>query len=142
MVLASADVEILLAAVAVVAEVEDLVIGQDTHSPLGVGVVGDMDPQGRAALAGVAEVLLDGGGVIGDRSGDALGEAALDLEPLPAVQDLLTSRRVLVGHARGPDDLVVIHSRRPSVRRSRLVGRAVQMGWRRGAGPTAPPTGP
>jgi len=62
----------LLSVVAVVAEVEDLVVGQDSHGPFGVGVVGNMDPEGGAALAGVAEVLLDGGGVVGDRSGDPL----------------------------------------------------------------------
>jgi len=32
-----------LAVVAVVAEMEDLVVGQGAHSPLGVGVVGNMD---------------------------------------------------------------------------------------------------
>src|SRR5512132_3733523 len=86
---ASAHVEVLLAAMAVVAEVEDLVVGQSSYGPFGVGVVRDMDPQRRAALAGVAEKLLDGLGVVGDRSGDPLGEAAFGLEPLPAVQDLL-----------------------------------------------------
>jgi hypothetical protein len=49
-----------------------------------------MDPQGSVAGAGVAEVELDGVGVVGDSTSDALGEAALGLEPLPAVQDLLT----------------------------------------------------
>jgi hypothetical protein len=87
--LASADVDVLLAAVAVVAEVEDRMVGQDADGPLGVGVLGDMHPQRGAALAGVAEVLLDRAGVVGDRAGDALGQAALGLEPLPAVQDLL-----------------------------------------------------
>jgi hypothetical protein len=88
-VLASAHVEVVLAVVAVVADVEDLVVGQDTHGPLGVGVVGDVHPERGAALAGVAEVLLDGVGVISEGAGDALGEAAFGLEPLPAVQDLL-----------------------------------------------------
>jgi hypothetical protein len=89
LVLASAHVEVLLAAVAVVAEVEDLVVGQGSHGPFGVGLLRDMHPQRGAALAGVAEVLLDGVGVIGDGPGDPLGEAAFGLEPLPAVQDLL-----------------------------------------------------
>jgi hypothetical protein len=66
-------VDVLLAVVAVVAEVEDLVVGQGPHRPLGVGLLGDMHPQRRAALAGVAEVLLDGVGVVGDGAGDALG---------------------------------------------------------------------
>jgi hypothetical protein len=83
---ASADVEVLLAAVAVVAEVEDLVVGQTADSPTGVGVLGDMDPQCGAALAGVAEVAFDGGWVIGDGTGDAPSEAALGLEPLPAAR--------------------------------------------------------
>ena len=103
--------------------------------------------------AGVAEVQLDGVGVVGDGTDDALGQVALGQEPLPAVQDLLagvdaqvaigepggrqrglgllglvgvfqdgdqeslgveeqrpfTSRRVLVGHARWPGDLVRRH---------------------------------
>jgi len=48
-----------------------------------------MHPERGTALAGVAEVQLDGGGVVGDGAGNALGEAALGLEPLLAVQDLL-----------------------------------------------------
>jgi hypothetical protein len=89
--------EVLLAVVAVVAEVEDLVVGQAPHSPIGVSVVGDVDPQRGAALAGVAEVLLDGVGVVGDGADDALGEAAFGLEPLPAVQDLLAGVDPQVG---------------------------------------------
>jgi hypothetical protein len=97
-------VEVVLAAVAVVAEVEDRVVGQGSDGPFGVGVVGDVHPQRRAALAGVAEVLLDGGGVVGDRPGDALGQAALGLEPLPAVQDLLAGvdPQVAVGEPGDP----------------------------------------
>jgi hypothetical protein len=58
------------------------VVGQGADSPIGVVVVGDMDPQGGAASTGVAEVELDGAGVIGHGTGDALGEAAYGLEPL------------------------------------------------------------
>jgi hypothetical protein len=82
-------VEVVLAVVAVVADVEDLVVGQAADGFLGVGLVGDMHPQGGVALAGIAEVQLDGVGVVGDGAGDALAEAAFGLEPLPAVQDLL-----------------------------------------------------
>src|SRR5215211_199853 len=151
--LPSADVEVLLAVVAVVAEVEDLVVDQPADGPLSVGLVGDMHPARGAAGAGVAEVELEGVAVVGDGAGDARGQAAFGLEPLPAVQDLLagvdpqfalgepgvgqggpglvglvgvledgdqetlgvedqrpfTSRRVLVGHARRPDDFVFTH---------------------------------
>jgi len=82
-------VEVVLAVVAVVADVEDLVVGQGADGSLGAGLIRDMDPQGGAALAGGAEVQLDGGGVVGNGTGDTLGEAAFGLEPLPAVQDLL-----------------------------------------------------
>jgi AcrR family transcriptional regulator len=71
--------------------VQDLVVGQHAHRPLGIGVLGHVHPQGRAALAGVAEVGLDGGRVVGQGAPDALGEATLGLEPLPAVQDLLAA---------------------------------------------------
>jgi len=73
---ASADVEVLLAVVAVVAEMEDPVVGQATDGPIGVVVVRDMEPQCGAAGAGVAEVELDGLGVVSDGTGEALGEAA------------------------------------------------------------------
>jgi len=45
----SADVEVLLGVVAVMADVEDLVVGQPTDGSLGVGLLGDMHPQGGAA---------------------------------------------------------------------------------------------
>jgi hypothetical protein len=101
---ASADVEVLLAVVAVVAEVEDLVLGQAAHGPISVGGVRDVDPQRGAALAGAAEVQLDGVRVVGDGAGDALGQAALGLEPLPAVQDLLAGvdPQVAVGEPGDP----------------------------------------
>jgi hypothetical protein len=43
-VLASADVDVILAVLAVVADVEDLVVGQGSHGPLGVGLFRNMDP--------------------------------------------------------------------------------------------------
>jgi hypothetical protein len=49
----SADVEVLQGVVAVVADVEDLVVGQPTDGSLGVSLLGDMHPQGGAALTGV-----------------------------------------------------------------------------------------
>jgi hypothetical protein len=58
-------VEVFLAVLAVVAQVQNRVVGQQAHGPLGVGVVGDMDPQGGAALAGAIEVALDAVGVDG-----------------------------------------------------------------------------
>jgi hypothetical protein len=61
---ASADVEVVLAVVAVVADVEDLVVGQPADGPIGVGLVRDVHPQRSAAVAGVAEVQLDGGRVV------------------------------------------------------------------------------
>jgi hypothetical protein len=72
-----------------VAKVQDRVVGQTADGPLGVGLVGDAGPECGAAGAGVAEVLLDGVGVVGEGAGDALGQAPFGLEPLPAVQDLL-----------------------------------------------------
>ena len=45
----SADVEVLLGVVAVMAEVEDMVVGQPTDGSLGVGLLGNMHPQGGAA---------------------------------------------------------------------------------------------
>jgi hypothetical protein len=86
-VLASADVEVFLPVVAVVADVQDLVVGKTAHDAVGVVPIGDVDPECGAARTGVAEVPLDGCRVIGDRAGDALRDAALDEEPLPAVQD-------------------------------------------------------
>jgi len=67
----------------------DLVVGQAADGTIGVVIIRDMHPQRGAALAGIPEVLLDGLGVIGDGTGDALGQAAFGLEPFPAVQDLL-----------------------------------------------------
>jgi hypothetical protein len=63
-----------------------------------------VDPQRGAALAGAAEVQLDGVRVVGDGAGDALGQAALGLEPLPAVQDLLAGvdPQVAVGEPGDP----------------------------------------
>jgi hypothetical protein len=55
---------------------------------LGIGVVGDMHPQGGAAVAGIPEVELDGGWVVGDGADDAAGDGALGEEPLVVVQDL------------------------------------------------------
>ena len=70
--LASADLDVFLTAVTVMAEMQDRVVGQSSHGPLGIGVRGDMHPERGAALAGVAEVLLDGVGVVGDGTGDPL----------------------------------------------------------------------
>jgi hypothetical protein len=39
------DVDVVLAAAAVVAEVEDLVVGQAPDRPIGVGIGGDVDPR-------------------------------------------------------------------------------------------------
>jgi hypothetical protein len=94
---ASADVEVVLAVVAVVAEVQDLVVGQAAHDWIGVALSGNADPECGAAGAGVAEVLLDGIGVVGEGAGDALGQAPFGLEPLPAVQDLLAGVDAQVG---------------------------------------------
>jgi hypothetical protein len=47
--LASSDVDVVLAAVAVVAEVEDLAVGQAADRPIGVDIVGTVDPQRRTA---------------------------------------------------------------------------------------------
>jgi hypothetical protein len=82
-------VEVFLPVLAVVAQVQDRVVGQQAHGPLGVGVVGDMDPQGGAALAGAIEVALDAVGVDGHGSYHLPGEAALGEIPLVVVQDLL-----------------------------------------------------
>jgi hypothetical protein len=49
---------------AVVAEVEDSVVGQQADGPFGVGVVGDMDPEGGVALAGAVEVALEAVGTV------------------------------------------------------------------------------
>jgi hypothetical protein len=59
--------------------VEDLGVGQKANGAIGGVVVRDMDPECGPAGASVAEVELDGLGVIGDGTGDALGEAALGL---------------------------------------------------------------
>jgi hypothetical protein len=63
--------------VAVVADVEDWVVGQTTHGSLGVGVVGDVDPQGGAAIPGIAEVQVDGVGVVGEAAHDPADQAPL-----------------------------------------------------------------
>jgi hypothetical protein len=44
-------VEVLLGVVAVVADVEDLVVGQDPHRPIGVSVVRDMTRRARVRWA-------------------------------------------------------------------------------------------
>src|SRR6266508_4585847 len=149
----SAEVDVLLAVVAVVADVEDLVVGQAADGTLGVGLLRDMHPQGGAALAGVAEVQLDGVGVVGEAAHGPPSQSPLGQEPLVVVQDLLagvdaqvglgepsfgqrglgplglvsvledgdqepprveyqwpsTKGRVLVGHAHGPDNFMLIH---------------------------------
>ena len=64
-------------------------VGQQAHGPFGVGVVGDMDPQGSPALAGAIEVALEAIGVDGHGSYHLPGEAALGEIPLVVVQDLL-----------------------------------------------------
>jgi hypothetical protein len=61
-VLASADVDVVLAVVAVVTDVEDLMVGQGSHGSLGVGLIRDMHPERGVALAGGAEVQLEGVG--------------------------------------------------------------------------------
>jgi hypothetical protein len=48
------------------ADVEDLMVGRGSHGLLGVGLLRYMDPQGGAALAGGAEVELDGVGVVSE----------------------------------------------------------------------------
>jgi hypothetical protein len=143
-------VDVLLAVVAVVADVEDLVVGQAADGSLGVGLLGDMHPQGGVALVGIAEVQLDGVGVVGEAAHGPPSQGPLGEEPLVVVQDLLagvdpqvrlgepgfglrgpgllgvfedgdqepprveyqwpsTKGRVLVGHAHGPDNFVLIH---------------------------------
>jgi hypothetical protein len=61
----SAEVEVFLPVLAVVAKVDDRMVGQRAHGPLGVGVGGDMDPQGGTALAGAVKVALEAVGVDG-----------------------------------------------------------------------------
>jgi hypothetical protein len=85
----STHVEVVLAAVAVVAEVEDLMVGQAADGAIGVGPVGDVDPQRRAALAGITKVQLDGGWVVGDGADDPPGQGPLGQEPLVILQNLL-----------------------------------------------------
>jgi hypothetical protein len=41
-------VEVFLVVLAIVAQVQDRVVGQQAHGPLGVGVIGDMDPAADA----------------------------------------------------------------------------------------------
>jgi hypothetical protein len=94
---ASADVKVVLAVVAVVAEVQDLVVGQAAHDWIGVGLVRQRGPRVRSGRRGRAEVLLDGVAFIGEGAGDALGQAPFGLEPLPAVQDLLAGVDAQVG---------------------------------------------
>ena len=59
----SAEVEVFLPVLAVVVQVEERVVGQQAHGPLGVSVGGDIDPQGDAALAGAVEVAVEGGAI-------------------------------------------------------------------------------
>jgi uncharacterized ferredoxin-like protein len=68
-------VEVFLPILAVVAQVEDRMVSQQAHGPLGVGVVGDMDPEGGAALTSTIKVPLDVG--VDARIYYSAGEAAL-----------------------------------------------------------------
>ena len=65
-------------------------VGQATDGAIGVGPVGDVDPQRGAALTGVPEVQFDGGWVVGDGADDPPGQGPLGQEPLVILQDLLT----------------------------------------------------
>ena len=127
---ASADVEVLLGVVAVVAEVEDLVVGQGADSPIGVVVVENMDPQGGAASTGVAEVELDGVGVVGDGTCSAWSPSSRIATRKPwGLKTRGRSRAAGRGRtcrwARQPRRHPL---RWPFVRRSRLVDWAVGMG--------------
>jgi len=64
-------------------------VGQAADGAIGVGLVGDVDPQRRAAVTGVAEIELDGGWVVGDGTDDPPGQGPLGQEPLVILQDLL-----------------------------------------------------
>ena len=64
-------------------------VGQAADGAIGVGLVGDVDPQRRAAVTGVAEIELDGGWVVGDGADDPPGQGPLGQEPLVILQDLL-----------------------------------------------------
>jgi len=69
-VLVSADVDVLLPVVAVVADVQDVVVDEVADGALGIVPVRDADPQRGAARTGIAEVQLDGRRVVGDGADD------------------------------------------------------------------------
>ena len=70
------EVEVALSAVAAVADVQRGAAGETADRAVGLVVVGDVDPEGEAPVAGVAVVQLDRFLVVGECC-DAAGQARL-----------------------------------------------------------------
>ena len=74
---ASLEVEVALAAMAVVADVQRGGPGQAADGAAGLVVVHHADPQGGSAVAGVPVVEIDRLLVVGEGCDDAAGQARL-----------------------------------------------------------------
>jgi hypothetical protein len=80
--------DVVLFAVAVVPDVQRGAAGEAVDRAFGLVVVGDVDPEGRAAVAGVPEVEVDGLLVIGEGRDDATRQALLRGVARVVVEDL------------------------------------------------------
>src|SRR3954465_11124125 len=93
------EVEVALSAVAVVPDVPRGAVGKAADRGVGLLVVGDVDPEGEAPVAGVAVVERDRVRIVGDSCDDATGKARLRGVARLAVEDLLAGEdpQLLVG---------------------------------------------
>src|SRR3954453_12269754 len=83
------EVEVALSAVAVVPDVPRGAVGKAADRAVGLLVVGDVDPEGEAPVAGVAVVERDRVRVVGEGCDDAAGKTRLRRVARVVVEDLL-----------------------------------------------------
>src|SRR4051794_19440084 len=86
----SADVHVVLAAGAVVAEVQDLMVDEAANGAVGLGLVIDAHPDRGAAVLGVVEVERHCVRIVGQSADDSPHDRALSEEALMVMQDLST----------------------------------------------------